>query len=115
MNLTPHGCAVGVHFADVSLASSNHGFEEIAADPELKQAIGHEHIAGAAAEVFAHADLLVADADESIASHPSADPLLAVALGPRGQSRLRWVLAGGDGALRGSGGQRLARTLQGRV
>src|SRR6202011_3573270 len=90
---------------------SDHGLEQFVADPELKQAVRHEHIAGAATEVFAYADLLVTDAHKSVASHPSADPLLTVALGPRSQSVLRLVVAGVEAALRGGVGQRLVRTL----
>src|SRR2546423_1710376 len=63
-------------------------------------------------EVLAYADLLVTDAHESIASHPSADPLLTVALGPRSQSMLRLAVAGMKAAHRGSVGQRLVRTLR---
>src|ERR1700674_148952 len=101
-----------MQLADIPIAGPNHRFEQLAADPELKQAVGHEHVAGAATEVFAHADLLVADAHESIASHPSADPLLTVALGPRSQSVPRLVVAGVEAALRGSVGHRLMRTLR---
>src|ERR1700674_4137843 len=101
-----------MQFADIPFAGPDHGLEQLVADPELKQAVGHEHIAGAATEVFAYADLLVTDADESIASHPSADPLLTIALGPRSQSMLRLVVAGVEAALRGGVGQRLVRTLR---
>src|SRR5712692_6669343 len=101
-----------MQFADSAFARSSHRLEQLVADPELKQAVRHEHIAGAATELFAYADLLVTDAHESIASHPSADPLLAVALGPRSQSMLRLVVAGVKAALRGSVGQRLVRTLR---
>src|ERR1700730_8023391 len=101
-----------MQLADIPLAGPNHGLEQLIADPELKQAIGHEHIAGAATEVFAYADLLVTDAHESIASHPSADPLLTIALGPRSQSMPRLVVAGVEAAVRGGVGQRLVRTLR---
>src|SRR5450756_3206906 len=87
-----------MQFADLPLTGPNHGLEQLVADPELKQAVRHEHIAGAATEVFAYADLLVTDAHESIASHPSADPLLTIALGPRSQSMLRLVVAGVEAA-----------------
>src|SRR5207245_11309143 len=83
-----------MQFADSAFARSSHRLEQLVAHPELKQAVRHEHIAGAAAEVFAYADLLVTDAHESIASHASADPLLTIALGPRSQSLLRLVVAG---------------------
>ena len=101
-----------MQLADIPLAGPNHGLEQLVADPELEQPVGHEHIAGAATEVFADADLLVTDAHESIASHPSADPLLTVALGPRSQSVLRLVVAGVEAALRGGVDQRLVRTLR---
>src|SRR5260370_7151080 len=101
-----------MQLADIALAGPNHGLEQLVADPELKQAVRHEHIAGAATKVFADADLLVTDAHESIASHPSADPLLTVALGPRSQSVLRLVVAGVEAALRGGVDQRLVRTLR---
>src|SRR6202171_2815207 len=102
-----------MQFADSAFARSSHGLEQLVADPELKQAVRHEHVAGAAAEVFAYADLLVTDAHESIASHPSADPLLTIALWPRSQSMLRLsVGAGVKAAHRGSVGQRLVRTLR---
>jgi hypothetical protein len=39
-----------MQLADISLAGPNHGLEQLVADPELKQAVGHEHIAGAATE-----------------------------------------------------------------
>src|ERR1700674_2954193 len=101
-----------MQFANISLAGPNHCLEQLVADPELKQAVRHEHIAGAATEVFAYADLLITDAHKSVASHPSADPLLTVALGPRSQSVLRLVVAGEEAAHRGSVGQRLVRTLR---
>src|SRR6202171_3307807 len=101
-----------MQFADLALTGPNHGLEQLVANPELKQAVGHEYIAGAATEVFADADLLVTDAHESIASYPSADPLLTVALGTRSQSVLRLVVAGVEAALRGGVGQRLVRTLR---
>src|SRR4030081_3967317 len=101
-----------MEFANISLAGPNHGLEQLVAYPELKQAVRHEHIAGTATEVFAYADLLVTDAHESIASHPSADPLLTIAFGPRSQSMLRLVVAGVEAALRGGVGQRLVRTLR---
>src|ERR1700687_3474507 len=101
-----------MQFADSTFARSSHRLEQLVAHPELKQAVRHEHIAGAATEVFAYADLLVTDAHESIASHLSADPLLTVALGPRSQSVLRLVVAGVEAALRGGVGQRLLRTLR---
>src|SRR5260370_35766543 len=101
-----------MQLADIPLAGPNHGLEQLVADPELKQAARHEHIAGAAPEVFADADLLVTDAYESIASHPSADPLLPVALGPRSQSVPRLVGAAVEAALRGGVDQRLVRTLR---
>src|ERR1700736_5949069 len=94
---------------------SDHGLEQFVVDPELKQAVRHEHIAGAATEVFAYADLLVTAPHKSVASHPSADPLLTVALGPRSQSVRRLVVAGVEAALRGGVGQRLMRTLRGVV
>src|SRR4030081_302444 len=81
-----------MEFANISLAGPNHGLEQLVAYPELKQAVRHEHIAGAATEVFAYADLLVTYPHESIASHPSADPLLTIALGPRGLLRHRDLL-----------------------
>src|SRR5205823_9770183 len=89
-----------MQFADRAFACSSHRLEQLVSHPELKQAVRHEHIAGAATEVFAHADLLVADAHESIASHPSADPLLAIALGPRSQAMPRLVVACMEAALR---------------
>src|ERR1700687_4399999 len=101
-----------MQFADSTFARSSHRLEQLVAHPELKQAVRHEHIAGAATEVFAYADLLVTDAHESIASHPSADPLLTIALGPRSQSMPRLVAAGVEAALRGGVGQRLVRTLR---
>src|SRR5437588_12473006 len=99
-----------MQFADRALAGSSHRLEQLVAHPELKQAVRYEHIAGAATEVFAHADLLVADAHESIASHPSADPLFAIALGPRSQAMPRLVVAGMKAALRGGVEQPLMRT-----
>src|SRR6202790_4184725 len=101
-----------MQFADLARAGPNHGLEQLVADPELKQAVRHEHIAGAATKVFADADLLVTDAHQSVASHPSADPLLAVALGPRSQSVLRLVVAGVEAALGRGVPQRLVRTLR---
>src|SRR6267154_4812990 len=98
-----------MQFADSTFARSSHSLEQLVAHPELKQALRHEHIAGAATEVFAYADLLVTDAHESIAGHPSADPLLAIALRPRSQSTLWVVVAGAETALRGGVGQRLVR------
>src|SRR2546425_12219117 len=76
---SPRRRAVGVQFANRALARASHGFEQLAADPELKQAVGHKHVIGAADVVPPHADLLVADADDTIAGHPPADPLLSVA------------------------------------
>src|SRR5260370_20891033 len=101
-----------MQFADSAFARSSHRLEQLVADPELKQAVRHEHIAGAAAEVFAYADLLVTDAHESIASHPSADPLLTIALGPPSQSMLRLVVAGVEAALLRGVAQCLMRTLR---
>src|SRR5216684_2569707 len=101
-----------MQLTDVAPAGSYHRLEELVAHPELKQAIGHEDIAGAAAEVFAHADLLVTDAHDSVASHPSANPLLPVALGARSQPMLRLVIAGTEAALWRGIGQRLVRTLR---
>ena len=101
-----------MQFADVALAGSYHRLEQLVADPELKQAVRHEDIAGAAAEVFAHADLLVTDAHDSVASHPPADPLLTVALGTRSQPMLRLAIAHLEAALRRGIGQCLMRTLR---
>src|SRR5579864_292995 len=69
-----------MQFADVASACSHDRLEQLVADPELKQAVGHQHVAGAAAKVLAHTDLLIADAHDSVAGHPPANPLLAVAL-----------------------------------
>src|SRR2546427_3136023 len=101
-----------MQFADSAFARSSHRLEQLVAHPELKQAVRREHIAGAAAEVFAHADLLVTDAHESIASHPAADPLLTVALGARGQTMLGLAVAGAEAALRRGVGQRLVWPLR---
>src|SRR3982074_2939348 len=100
-----------MQFADSAFACSSDRLEQLVAHPELKQAVRHEHIAGAATEVFADANLLVTDAHESIASYPPAAPLLTRAPGPRSQSGLRLVVAGVEAALRGGVGQRLVRTL----
>src|SRR4030088_2555247 len=101
-----------MQFADLALTGPNHGLEQLVADPELKQAVRHEHIAGAATEVFAYADLLATDAHKAIGSHPSADPLLTIALRPGSQSMLRLVVAGLKAAHRLSAGQRLVRALR---
>ena len=55
--------------------------EEFIADPELKQAPGHQDIAGAAALVLAHADVLRVDAHDAVPGHSPRHPLLSVALG----------------------------------
>src|SRR5260370_9707678 len=101
-----------MQFADSAFARSNHRLEQLVAHPELKQAVRHKHIAGAATEVFAHADLLVTDAHESIASHPAADPLLTVALGPRCPWIRRWSAGGAETAIGRDIAQRLVRTLR---
>src|ERR1700736_719774 len=101
-----------MQLADLPVAGPNHGLEKLVAHPKLKQAVRPKYVAGAATEVFADADLLVTDAHQSVASHPSANPLLAVALGPRSQSVLRLVVAGVEAALRGGVRQRLVRTLR---
>src|SRR5438128_10674804 len=69
-----------MQFADVAGARSHDRLEQLVADPELKHAVRHQHVAGAAAIVLANADLRITDAHDSVAGHPPADPLLAVSL-----------------------------------
>jgi len=70
-----------MQFANRAVACASHRLEQLTAHPELKQAVGHEHVTGAAGVVPPHAHLLVVDADDTIAGHLPADPLLSVALG----------------------------------
>ena len=68
-----------MQFADHASARSSDCLEQLLADPELEQAVGDQDGAGTAGVVPPHADLLVVDADDAIAGHPPADPLLSVA------------------------------------
>src|SRR5713226_1156609 len=100
-----------MQFANRALACARRGLEKLVAHPELKQAVGHQHVASAAAVVLAHADLLVTDAHETIAGHPPADPLLAVAF------RMSLLMpdfcsARAEAALRREVAQRLVRPLR---
>src|SRR5258705_7026509 len=77
----------------------SHRPEQLTADPKLKQPLGDEDVAGAAAEVLTNADVLRVDAHDAIGCHPARDPVLAVALG-RWRKLARVVLATPKPALR---------------
>ena len=62
-----------------SRRGASDGPEELVADPELKQPIGDQDIAGAATVVLAHADVLGVDAHDAVGCHSARDPLLPVA------------------------------------
>src|SRR5207245_10718222 len=69
-----------MEFARVYGARSHDRIGHLVAAPELKHAVRHQHVAGAASIVLANADLRIPDAHDSVAGHPPADPLLAVSL-----------------------------------
>ena len=62
----PRGGSRGVLVADLTTPGPGHGLEELVADPELEDAVAHEHVAGAAPVVLADTDLLPADADHAV-------------------------------------------------
>src|SRR4029077_1442447 len=97
--------------ANRAVACASHCLEELAANPELKQTIGHQHVAGAAGVVPAHAHLLVTDAHDTVAGHLSADPLLTVALW-MSQLMPDFFMARVEAALRREVAQRLVWTLR---
>src|SRR6476646_5159025 len=97
--------------ADLPATCPGDRLQELIAHPELKEAVRHENVAGAAAEVLADADLLRVDADEAVASHQARDPLLTVAL-RTAQLPLLVADLGLKSTLWGDVGQRLVRTLR---
>src|SRR5712691_2153289 len=94
--------------------SSRHGPshcpEQLIADPELKQPRGDQDVAGAAAVVLAHADVLRVDAHDAVGCHSARDPLFSVALG-RWCKLARVALATTKPALRSRVLECLVRTL----
>src|SRR5216683_4940867 len=100
-----------MQFANCAVACASHRLKQLATDPELKQAVGHEHVTGAAGVVPPHAHLLVVDADDSVAGHLPADPLLSVALGMSQLMPDRFI-AGAEAALGREVAQRLVRPLR---
>ena len=97
--------------ADLTFAGPCDRLQEFVAHPELKQAIRHEHVAGAGAVVLAHADMLRIDADDAVASDSARNPLLAVALRTAQLAQLTADF-GMKSTLWGEVGQRLVRTLR---
>src|SRR5260370_16487050 len=75
-----------------SWRSPSHRPEQLIADPELKQPLGDQDVAGAAAVILAHADVLRVDAHNAVGCNSARDPLLSVALG-RWRQRGRVVLS----------------------
>ncbi len=65
----------------------------------LKQPVGHQDIASAAAVVLAHAHLLLPDRHDAVAGDLAANPLLAVALWTRRQLTIDLAVAGAEAAL----------------
>src|SRR6266851_10094627 len=55
----------------------SHRPEQLIADPELKQPLGDQDVAGAAAVVLADADVLGVDAYDAVGRHSARDPLLS--------------------------------------
>src|ERR1700730_8473752 len=85
----PRGGSRSVLLADFTTPGTGDGLEEFVADPELEHAVAHEHVAGAAAVVLAHADLLPADRDQAVGGDPAGDPLLARSLRRRSRAARR--------------------------
>src|SRR3989442_1766634 len=88
----------------------SHRPEQLIADPELKEPLGDQDVAGAAAVVLADANVLGVDAHDAVGCHPARDPLLTVAL-RRSCERAWVVLAAMEPALRSRILERLVRTL----
>src|SRR5439155_764655 len=97
--------------ANRAAAGASHGLEQLVTHPELKQAVGHQHVTGAAGVVPAHAHLLVADAHHTVAGHLPADPLLSVALW-MSQLMPAFFSARAEAALGGEVAQSLVRPLR---
>ena len=101
-NLGPEATALGVLLADLAGAGAGDGLEEFAAHPELQQLGGHEHVAALSAVVASDADLLPADADDTVHGHLAGDPLLTGAIRSRvgaqrsGPERLTGVTSSSD-------------------
>src|SRR5580698_2977795 len=81
----PRGGSRSVLLADFTTPRPGDRLEEFVADPELEHAIADEHVAGVAAVVLAHADVLPIDADQTVGGDTTGHPLLARSL--RGRSR----------------------------
>src|SRR3989442_731968 len=88
----------------------SHRPEQLIADPELKQPLGDQDVAGAAAVVLADADVLGVDAHDAVGCHSARNPLLAVAL-RRSRERAWVVLTALKPALGRRILERLVRTL----
>ena len=97
--------------ADLAGFRSGHRLEQLVADPELKQPVGHQDVAGVASVVLAHADVLGVDADDSVRSHPARNPLLAVAFG-MSQLMPDLLVRSPEAAFRSGVRQRLVRSLR---
>src|SRR5579859_5157557 len=87
------------------------GPEEVVTDPELKQPFGDQDVAGVAAVVLAHADVLGVDTHDAVGRDSTGDPLLSIAL-RRSSELTRTVLAGSKPALWSRVGKRLVGTLR---
>src|SRR4051794_39342666 len=80
VNLAPWCFAGGVFLTDLAVAGPGDGLGELVANPELHELVGDQHVAARAGVVLADADLLVVDADDTVAGAPPRHPLLAGAL-----------------------------------
>jgi hypothetical protein len=77
---------LSVFLPHLPAAGAGDGLHQLGTDPELEQLVADQHVAALPGPMFAHTDLLPADADDPVAAHLAGDP--AVAFSIRGACRL---------------------------
>jgi hypothetical protein len=82
--------ALGVFFSYLPAAGAGDGLHQLITDPELEQLVGDQHVATLPGAVFAHRDLLPADADDAVAPDLAGDPAVAVSAAA---GRWQWLAA----------------------